>query len=136
MGNTNVYFVFTWCDFAYIANNNPNLLLKSLAILSIGLLLPGSLYAQDIHRIAPQSPAQLHSFFHYRQGNAPIISGHRGGTVPGFPENSIEAPENTLHYTPAIFEDHKIQRLLFKALAFYHAVKGIRGRQVLPGAGY
>ena len=78
--------------------------MKALSFFLIGFLLLGSLCAQDIHRIAPQSPAELHSFFKYKQGDAPIIAGHRGGTVPGFPENSIEALENTLRHTPAIFE--------------------------------
>ena len=33
-----------------------------------------------------------------------IISGHRGGMAPGFPENCIESFENTLHHMPSFFE--------------------------------
>jgi len=68
------------------------------------LLLLTNAQAQELHRIAPETPEELHAFFHYQPGNKPIISGHRGGTEPGFPENSIEAMDNTLRYIPAIFE--------------------------------
>jgi glycerophosphoryl diester phosphodiesterase len=68
------------------------------------LLLVSNLQAQELHRIAPKSPEELHAFFRYQPGNAPIISGHRGGTEAGFPENSIEAMENTLRHLPAFFE--------------------------------
>jgi len=47
---------------------------------------------------------QLQEFFRYTGKSTPIISGHRGGTIKGFPENSIEAFQNTLKYTPAFFE--------------------------------
>jgi glycerophosphoryl diester phosphodiesterase len=47
---------------------------------------------------------QLKVFFKYTGNDMPIISGHRGGIINGFPENSIEAMENTLRYTPAFFE--------------------------------
>ncbi|RDC56389.1 glycerophosphodiester phosphodiesterase [Pedobacter chinensis] len=47
---------------------------------------------------------QLREFFKYTGKNTPIISGHRGGTVKGFPENCIATFENTLKYTPAFFE--------------------------------
>jgi glycerophosphoryl diester phosphodiesterase len=68
------------------------------------LLLVSNLQAQDLHRIAPKSPEELHAFFRYEKRNAPIISGHRGGKEPGFPENSIEALDHTLRHIPAIFE--------------------------------
>lgn len=50
------------------------------------------------------SAKQLHQYFSYTKGAAPMISGHRGGVLPGFPENSIEAMEHTLSYTEAFFE--------------------------------
>ncbi len=45
-----------------------------------------------------------HRFFQYTGKDIPIISGHRGGGIKGFPENSIECFENTLKHTPAFFE--------------------------------
>lgn len=47
---------------------------------------------------------ELQAFFRYAPGKAALISGHRGGIVPGYPENSIAAFEHTLSYTPAFFE--------------------------------
>ena len=61
-------------------------------------------FAQDMHVLKIKNVKQLHDFFRYRPNDRPLISGHRGGMVPGFPENSIEAFENTLKYTPAFFE--------------------------------
>lgn len=60
--------------------------------------------AQTLHTLPITTPEDLHHFFQYKPGNKPIISGHRGGTEKGFPENSIEAFENTLKYTPAFYE--------------------------------
>ncbi|MES2458014.1 MAG: glycerophosphodiester phosphodiesterase family protein [Bacteroidota bacterium] len=44
------------------------------------------------------------AFFSHTRGVTPLISGHRGGVVPGYPENSIAAFEHTLSYTSAFFE--------------------------------
>lgn len=46
----------------------------------------------------------LLDYFHYTGNDVPLISGHRGGTTKGFPENCIATFENTLRYTPAFFE--------------------------------
>ncbi|MDN3586341.1 glycerophosphodiester phosphodiesterase family protein [Pedobacter aquatilis] len=68
-------------------------------------LLPFNLKAQqNINVLKIDNAKQLQAFFKYTGKNIPIISGHRGGTVKGFPENSIEAFEHTLSYTPAFFE--------------------------------
>jgi glycerophosphoryl diester phosphodiesterase len=62
-------------------------------------------YSQNRLRVIKVRTAKdLHAFFRYQKNAAPIISGHRGGMVTGFPENSIPAFENTLKYTPAMFE--------------------------------
>jgi glycerophosphoryl diester phosphodiesterase len=68
------------------------------------VLSVGSSLAQDLHVLKIKNTRQLHDFFKYRENDRPIISGHRGGIVPGFPENSIEAFENTLKHTSAFFE--------------------------------
>ncbi len=44
------------------------------------------------------------AFFKWNQAAPKLISAHRGGPYPGFPENSIEAFENVLRYTNAIIE--------------------------------
>ena len=61
-------------------------------------------FGQDLHVLKIKNVKQLHDFFKYRENDRPLISGHRGGIVPNFPENSIEAFENTLRHTPAFFE--------------------------------
>ena len=59
---------------------------------------------EEIYVIKVKNVKQLHDFFKYREDDKPLISGHRGGIVEGFPENSIEALGNTLKHTPAFFE--------------------------------
>jgi len=51
-----------------------------------------------------KSSKDLHDLFRYTGNDIILISGHRGGMVPGFPENSIATFENTLRHTPAFFE--------------------------------
>ena len=57
-----------------------------------------------IHTININNREELTDFFRYEENNSPLISGHRGGARIGFPENCIATLENTLQYTPAIFE--------------------------------
>jgi glycerophosphoryl diester phosphodiesterase len=57
-----------------------------------------------INIIKVKKAKDLHAFFRYTGKDIPVVSGHRGGAVKGFPENSIESFENTLKYTPAFFE--------------------------------
>lgn len=60
--------------------------------------------AQTLHRLPIKTVRDFHAFFKWTSRKPPIISGHRGGMVTGFPENSIATFENTLKYTPAFFE--------------------------------
>lgn len=57
-----------------------------------------------IHTINIRNARQLHEFFRYTGNDIPLISGHRGGLVAGFPENCISSFENTMKHTPAFFE--------------------------------
>lgn len=50
------------------------------------------------------SRAVLDSVFAYKEGNATVISGHRGGMAEGYPENCIESFEHTLTMMPSFFE--------------------------------
>lgn len=62
-------------------------------------------FAQSgLHVLKIKNAKALREFFHYTGNDIPFISGHRGGVNKGFPENSIEALENTLRHTPATFE--------------------------------
>ena len=51
-----------------------------------------------------KTPQDLHQYFKYTGQDIPLISGHRGGTTKGYPENCIATFENTLRHTPAFFE--------------------------------
>lgn len=73
-------------------------------LLVIFLLAIGSAHAQTLHRLPIKTVQDLHAFFKWTDKKTPIISGHRGGMVPGFPENSLATFENTLKHTPAFFE--------------------------------
>jgi glycerophosphoryl diester phosphodiesterase len=46
----------------------------------------------------------LANFFKWHPMRVPLVSHHRGGPAPGFPENSIEAMDNALKYGPGLME--------------------------------
>jgi len=58
----------------------------------------------QIHTLKIRNSKDLHQYFSYTGKDIPLISGHRGGTTKGYPENCIATFENTLRYTPAFFE--------------------------------
>ncbi|WP_373396985.1 glycerophosphodiester phosphodiesterase family protein [Algoriphagus halophilus] len=45
-----------------------------------------------------------YDFYTWTSDRIPMVSAHRGGPYPGFPENAIETFENVLNYTPSIIE--------------------------------
>jgi len=76
-----------------------------LILLSALFLAAGPADAQEkLHTLNIDTAEDLHQFFHYTGRDIPIVTGHRGGIVEGYPENSIEAMENTLRHTHAFFE--------------------------------
>ncbi len=81
---------------------------KTLKALSLGILIAGlystGVHAQALHRNHPNSFSELQQYFHYEEDKPVIISGHRGGMLPYFPENTIEAMEKTLTLLPSFFE--------------------------------
>ena len=84
-------------------------ILKSLLLLFLILNLSVDVLGQDKsdrihHYLKFNSAKELQEFFRYKKEDMPLISGHRGGSEPGYPENSIESFENVLQYTPAFFE--------------------------------
>ena len=77
------------------------------AALGVLLIIGAALHAHGqpkIRALKIRNIVELRDFFKYTESNIPIISGHRGGMVKGFPENSIAAFENTLKHSPAFFE--------------------------------
>src|SRR5690606_5778549 len=47
---------------------------------------------------------EARDFYTWTSDRIPLVSAHRGGPYPGFPENSIEAFSNVVKYTPTIIE--------------------------------
>ncbi|MDR1154402.1 MAG: glycerophosphodiester phosphodiesterase family protein [Bacteroidales bacterium] len=82
--------------------------IPAAVVLFAGILLlafSGNVSAQStLNVIKVKRAKDCHRFFQYAGKDIPIISGHRGGAIRGFPENSIECFENVLKHTPAFFE--------------------------------
>jgi len=60
--------------------------------------------SSGLHRIVLQSLEETRDFYSWNSDRVPLVSAHRGGPYPGFPENSLEAFENTIKHTHAIIE--------------------------------
>ncbi len=56
------------------------------------------------HYLSFKTTADLQDYFHWSADKPPVISAHRGGPMPGFPENCIETFENALKYAPCLIE--------------------------------
>lgn len=87
----------------------PKLTFRTLPIatfLIAALLSAQNIQAQStkINVLKITSAKDLRDYFRYTGKDVPLISGHRGGMVKGFPENSIATFKNTLSHTPAYFE--------------------------------
>lgn len=60
--------------------------------------------APSVHRIDAKTPQGLMKLLAYTGETVPVVSGHRGGTAVGFPENCIATFEHTLGHTFAMLE--------------------------------
>lgn len=58
----------------------------------------------QLHRLPVKNSSDLHAYFRYTGKGKPIISGHRGSYITGYPENAIETFAYVLKHTPAFFE--------------------------------
>jgi glycerophosphoryl diester phosphodiesterase len=70
-------------------------------------LIFGSLWAfgqTKPHVVKVSNFRELQRYFTYKKKAPVIISGHRGGMMKGYPENSIESCEKTLSLMPSFFE--------------------------------
>jgi glycerophosphoryl diester phosphodiesterase len=86
-------------------NNHRKNIMAGSALLVLSLMISG--FTGDLtklHVINVKNNTDLHSIFKYNGHRAPFISAHRGGSLPGFPENSMATYENTLKNTYAIIE--------------------------------
>jgi glycerophosphoryl diester phosphodiesterase len=58
----------------------------------------------EINTLSFKNANDFQQYFKHTGKDMPVISGHRGGTITGYPENCVATFENTLKYTPAFFE--------------------------------
>ena len=70
----------------------------------IVLLAVFQMACESPHYLKFQNTAELQEYLRWSADKPPIISAHRGGPMPGFPENCIETFENSLNYAPCIIE--------------------------------
>lgn len=60
--------------------------------------------SKKIHITRVLNIEETREFYSWTADRIPMVSAHRGGPYPGYPENAIETFENVLKYTPAIIE--------------------------------
>ncbi|MGV0964598.1 glycerophosphodiester phosphodiesterase family protein [Empedobacter falsenii] len=75
---------------------------KIISLLSV--LATVTVANAQLHTVDIKNFDELKSYFKQDQNKPIIISGHRGGMMSGYPENSIEAFEKTLSIMPSFFE--------------------------------
>lgn len=78
--------------------------LFALIVVAIAPGLSSSRGETQLHRIDAKSPDGLHALFRYDGAAMPLVSAHRGGALPGYPENCIETFEHTLQHVFSILE--------------------------------
>ncbi len=83
-----------------------NKLLFALTISAAFMVVAGNgvVQAQKLHKVKVKNMKQLQKFFTYKAERPIVISGHRGGMLPGYPENCIASCEKTLTLMPSFFE--------------------------------
>lgn len=81
-------------------------LVWTLAAVVLLFMAAGALSAPKsrFHRIHADNPAELRELFVYSEEWMPLVSAHRGGPVPGYPENCIETFEHTLEHAYSMLE--------------------------------
>lgn len=60
--------------------------------------------AAPMRRVVAATPLELRELFHYDGTPLPLLSAHRGGAGPGYPENCIETFEHTLRHVLTMLE--------------------------------
>jgi glycerophosphoryl diester phosphodiesterase len=55
-------------------------------------------------RISVKSIGEAKDFYTWTSDRIPMVSAHRGGPYPGFPENAIETFQNVIQHTASIIE--------------------------------
>jgi len=84
---------------------NRNFIVRILFLTTLASVGLNSSKAQGVINILKFDNVKgFQEYFKHTGKDMPVISGHRGGTTIGYPENCVATFENTLKYTPAFFE--------------------------------
>ncbi len=81
-----------------------NKIITILLLLTIQLSMVFCQSQHNLYTVKVGSLEELQEYFSYKPDRDIIISGHRGGMMTGYPENSIEACEKTLLQLHSFFE--------------------------------
>lgn len=73
-------------------------------VLFISFLFCSCASSQPLNTLNIKNEKELQEFFRYTADAIPLVSGHRGASMKGYPENAIETFEYILKHTPAFFE--------------------------------
>ena len=73
------------------------LIISSLSVVSIA-------ESPRKHYVSFATPEELQSYLRWTSERSPLISAHRGGPLPGYPENCIATFEKALSYAPCLIE--------------------------------
>lgn len=77
--------------------------MKRILVIIAVVLLGNSVYAQQ-YLLKFKSVDELQQFLTWSPSRVPLLSCHRGGPMPGYPENAIETFENSTKYHPTVIE--------------------------------
>jgi glycerophosphoryl diester phosphodiesterase len=75
-----------------------------LLCLLLAIIAKVSKAQTEINALKFKNIKEFQGYFKHTGTDMPVISGHRGGTTIGYPENCVATFENTLKHTPAFFE--------------------------------
>ncbi len=77
-----------------------------LILIIILILLPflKSYFKPDYHYVQFKDVFELQDYLKYLPSREPLIGAHRGGPMPGYPENCLAAFQNSLKYAPCLIE--------------------------------
>jgi glycerophosphoryl diester phosphodiesterase len=77
--------------------------MKKLLLAIVAVLSFSTVYSQQ-YALKFKTVEELQKFMQWSPSRYPLISCHRGGPVPGFPENAIETFANSVKLHPTIIE--------------------------------
>ena len=58
----------------------------------------------EYHTVQFSSVQELQEYLQYAPEKKPLVGAHRGGPMPGYPENAIETFQHSLEYAPCLIE--------------------------------